>query len=190
MAMKLASMLLALLLSACQSPPGSIADRAPADRLRSSWAENYRSLAALTHGADLIVVGEIGRPLATITEGAPIATEFELKIDRLIKDHRQRGALDALVLRQTGGATFTRRVEMVGDPLVQKNQRVILFLREFDTGKVYVIGGPNGRFHIEQGRVVPADKHSIAFDPSLTESEFIAQIARIVMQQDKGEAGL
>lgn len=190
MAKKSASMLLALLLGACQSAPDSIAGREPAHRLQSSWVENYPSLAALARAADLIVVGEIRGYVETVTEGAPIATEFALDLHRIIKDHKRRNGLQTLILRQTGGATFNRRFEMFDDPLFRKDQRVILFLREFDAGKVAVIGGPNGRFHIEAGRVVPADKHGIALDPALTEAEFVARVERTLAQQEKGEAGL
>ena len=194
MRMRLSGVAIALLLSACATAPrpeaAAIADARGANALASSWARNYRTLADLTRAADLIVVGEIGGYVGTVTEGAPIATEFALDIHHVIKDHKRRGGLRTLSLRQAGGATLDRRIAAIDDPLFQKNQRVILFLREFDTGKVVVIGGPNGRFHVENERVVPADKYKIPLDPTLTEAEFVAQIARIVMQQEKGEAGL
>lgn len=187
-------LVLALLLGACHTVPrhgaAAVAHAQGAHALASSWPQNYRSLADLTRASDLIIVGEIKGHLATATEGAPISTEFALDVHRVIKDHLQRDALRTLILRQPGGATFDRRFEMIGDPLFEQNQRVVLFLREFDTGKVVVRGGPNGRFHIEDGRVVAADKYGIVLDPALSEAEFVAQIERIVMQQKGFEAGL
>jgi hypothetical protein len=60
-----------------------------------------------------------------------------------------------------------------------------LFLKEFAGGIVVVVGGPNGRFHIENDRIVLSDKTGIRLAPEATEQSFADDIESIVLTENK-----
>lgn len=174
------------LLSACAVNQGptrpAVAPATPEARGESSsWARNFKTLEGLVGASDIIVVGKINGDCATLIPGGDVmATAFQLDIERVLKDYKQRDKLSSLVLRQTGGITQEKVFEMIGDPLFKKDQRVILFLREFAPGNVSVVGGPNRRFHVERDRIIPADPHSIPLEPGMSEHKFVDAIETII----------
>lgn len=149
----------------------------------ASWARHFNTLEALVEASDVIVVGKI-KGDGAIQEPAQgrkaIATDYELDVKKVLKDHKQRNKLNSLILRQPGAITNEAVLELHDHPLFKKNQRVVLFLREFEAGKVVIIGGPNGRFHIESDRIVPVDKHGITVDPNMSEQKFVDDVESIV----------
>lgn len=173
------------ILSACAVNQGptqpSVAPTIPEARgVFSSWARNFKTLEGLVEASDIIVVGKInGDGTTLIPDRMVMDTEFELDVEKVLKDYKQRDKLSSLILRQTGGITQERVLEMYDDPLFKKDQRVVLFLREFEAGKVSVVGGPNGRFHVESDRIIPADKISISIEP-MSEQKFVDAIDSIV----------
>lgn len=184
MRIKLAIAATVLILTACSTTPrpAEIAE-APVPEVRvglASWAFNYKTLEDLVQASDVIVVGKIKGDGAIVRGPSVMATEYELDVKKVLKDHKQRDKLSSLILRQTGGITRERIFEIHDDPLFKKNQQVVLFLKEFEAGKVVVVGGPNGRFHIEHGRIVPVDKTSIAIEPNMAEQKFVDDIESIV----------
>ena len=121
------------LLSACainQRPAqSSLAQSTPEARgLSSNWARNFKTLDGLVEASDIIVVGKINGDWATLIPGGDVmATGFQLDIERVLKDHKQRDKLSSLVLRQTGGITQERVFEMIDDPLFKKTNASYYF---------------------------------------------------------------
>lgn len=184
---KLAISFSMLLLSACSttmSPTKQSITKTPdAPEVRvgmASWAVKYRTLEDLVRASDVIVVGKIKGDGVPAPSTNVMHSEFELDVKKVLKDHKRRDKLDSLILRQTGGSNAVRTFEVHDDPLFKKNQHVILFLKEYEPGKVVVIGGPNGRFHIENNRLIPVDLTGIQMDLGTTPQVFTDNVESVV----------
>lgn len=115
-----------------------------------SWAEYYADIGELCDAADLIAVGEIDRVISESSEKVAEArwggvllytTDFAFRIEQVIKGEE----VEEILLHQTGVAG---KQEVRDDPLFEQGERCVLFLREYEAGKYYVLGGPQGRFEI------------------------------------------
>ena len=111
-----------------------------------SWADEYDSFEELTSVADLIVVGSIDRVIAETSEGRwwrsrPFSTDFSFNVDSILKGAQ----VTRITIHQMGAAG---ELEVRDDPLFSSGERYILFLREYESGKWAVLGGPQGRFMV------------------------------------------
>ncbi|MCX5995918.1 MAG: hypothetical protein NTV59_07995 [Chloroflexi bacterium] len=114
------------------------------------WAEWYDDFEEITATADLVVVGNIDRVVAEMSEGGTPGTEFSFDVDSVLKGEQ----VTQIVICQLGAAG---ELEAYDDPLFSSGERYILFLREGEPGKYYVLGGPQGRFMIVGNLVFSMD---------------------------------
>jgi hypothetical protein len=145
--------------------------------LSVSWAVEYRDLGDLKKASDLVVIGSIsGIAASTINRGIPF-TDFGVAKISVIYDSKSRGAVTSLILHQTGGTVNGQLLQVDDDPLFQVGDDVILFLHEFSPGHFYVVGGPTGRFVVNNdGTVHPINGQGVALATSTTKAQFILQI--------------
>jgi hypothetical protein len=123
------------------------------------WAIYYQNLAELYRGADLIAYGEIDRIIEvqaqTIshTDRGDIIhynTDFDFNIIQVLKGDETEEA----VIHQLGAAG---KMTVMDDPLFEPGEAYILFLRKTESGICVVLGGPQGRFKVNDGKVYSMD---------------------------------
>lgn len=126
----------------------------------TSWAESYESIEEISTEADLIVVGtvegilEVTSRLVAELRGGPYFiyyTDFAFSVEQVLK-----GPQDAteVMIHQTGAEG---KLEVSDDPLLKPGDEYVMFLHEYETGKYYIMGGPQGRFPIIEGEVFSMD---------------------------------
>lgn len=75
----------------------------------------------------------------------------------------------SIVIHQTGGAVKDQVFEVGDDPLFKVGEEVVLFVHEYDPtnapGYFYVIGGPQGRFRVANGKVASINDEGIKLAP-------------------------
>lgn len=125
----------------------------------ASWEESYRSLDQLTSAAEFIVVGTVKAEATTDREdfragdlegGVLVFTDFGFQVTEVLK-----GAINAesIIVHQTGGRDHGVLMEAEDDPLLEVGAEYVLYLH-FDEvgGRYFVVGGPDGRLVVEDGK--------------------------------------
>lgn len=121
-----------------------------------SWAESYASIKDLSTKADLIAVGTVKDVVGVTSDvignprwGADILyfTDFAFSVEHVLKGPQDVGEV---IIHQTGAAG---KQEIRDDPLLKRGDKYVLFLHEYETGKYYILGGPQGRFQIIENQV-------------------------------------
>ncbi len=123
------------------------------------WAIYYQNIAELYQGADLIAYGKIDRVIEvqaqTIShtdrgDNIHYNTDFSFDISRVLKGDETGEA----VIHQLGAAG---KMPVMDDPLFEPGEKYILFLRKTESGICVVLGGPQGRFKVDDGKVYSMD---------------------------------
>ena len=167
-----------------ESPAPSLPpDSNPSEGIaQASWPIRYATIAEITKDADLIVVASVNNIVGTREMGPElITTQFELTIDDVIKGSSSSGS--KIIIQQTGGTVGEKSIRVSDDPLLQNDIKYILFLREFEPQKYVIVGGPQGRFIIQNGRVYsmivvvsPKDKAGLGAIAGMEFSDFVTAI--------------
>lgn len=143
----------------------------------ASWATLYHDLKSLKQSADLGVVGTISTVSAVSTdEGGIVYTDFVFAVKTTLLDPKHRLNSTNLLIHQTGGMVGSTLYQMEDDPLFQIGEQAVLFLHEYSTGHYLVIGGPSGRFRVQNGLVSPINSEGVALGASLTEAAFTSRL--------------
>lgn len=153
-AVPVAVALLLATVSGCAGGPGSAGGGDKGREGAVSWAEAYPTVKELADHADAIVVGSVAGVARTTLEEDIAYTDFTYAVTSWIKSAGEEPS--TIQIHQTGGPGtdgVTRIVE--GDPLLEVGQPSVLFLREYDTGRYLIMGGPTGRFLVTSGTVTP-----------------------------------
>ncbi|MBX6351138.1 MAG: hypothetical protein IRZ11_06475 [Clostridia bacterium] len=119
----------------------------PAGWLAASWPKSYESVAEMATDASAVVVGTVTAIDAqTVADGGIPFTDFAFSVTQvLVGPPLPR----TITLHQTGGVRNGGAVELPDDPLMRVGTRYVLFLYEFAPGRFYVLGGPQGRFVLD-----------------------------------------
>ena len=149
---------------------------------QASWPIRYATIAEITKDADLIVVASVNSIVGTKEVGPElITTQFELTVDDVIKGSSPSGS--KIIIQQTGGTVGEKSIRVSDDPLLQNDIKYILFLREFEPQKYVIVGGPQGRFIVQNGKVYsmivvvsPKDKAGLGVIAGMDFSKFITAI--------------
>ncbi len=121
-----------------------------------SWAKGYAGIEDLSAEADLIAVGTVKNIVGVTGDvigedrWGPIIlyfTDYAFSVERVLKGPQD---IREVVIHQTGAAG---KEEIRDDPLLERGDGYVLFLHEYDTGKYYILGGPQGRFQIIENKV-------------------------------------
>lgn len=119
----------------------------------ASWAMGYGSIKALTNGADVIVMGNVvsGNTYKNYygDNDFIVYTNYTIAVTQVYKGK----VADHIIVKQTGGKIDDKTYEIVDDPLLPSNTQMILFLKQFGPESYFIIGGPQGRFHVIDGKV-------------------------------------
>lgn len=152
--------MVAFLAILCSVSIGGMQSGAMLGQAGASWAESYESIEHLSAVADLIAVGTVkgvvevtGDVIAEARWGPVILyfTDFAFSVEQVLKGPQD---VREVMIHQTGAA---RKYEIHDDPLLKRGDKYVLFLHEYETGKCYILGGPQGRFQIIDGEVFSMD---------------------------------
>ena len=149
--------------------------------LDTSWQKTYRDIKTLKHDADVIASGTISSVKGTTTQklihkaSIPF-TDFTFTLKKVIWDPHQIVNTSTLTIHQTGGTVNNTVFEVDDDPLFHVGEQTILVLHQFAPGQYYVIGGPTGRFEVNNGQVTPMSQEGITFKALKNEEAFVTDI--------------
>lgn len=181
--MLLSSITLSLLiaLSACgqQSSSGQSRSSSRTVSLEASWHMMYGNVKSAKAAADAVVLGTI-ESITSVTQSGPglVFTDFVFKIDQNIADPHHM-LQSSTIIHQTGGVVKGIKYEVDGDPLFQINEHALLFLHIYQPGYAFVIGGPSGRFIVQNNLVQPRNNQegmTSMRNHAVPVADFIAQI--------------
>lgn len=119
----------------------------------ASWIYNYKDISEIQDASDLIIIGTVTKSAQEKSDEPGnnlIFTRFTVSIDQVISG---KTSLKEVSVRQLGGQDGSELVEIQDDPLMTMDSEVILFLKEYEPNKFKIIGGPQGRFIIENDKV-------------------------------------
>jgi hypothetical protein len=127
-----------------------------------SWARSY-DLTSLSREAELIVKGVVIGERA-LSEYDLSFTLHTVRVERVIKGSLPTESSETIIVLQTGGQVDGTMLEVSDDPLMKPGDTLILFLERYQqgfadklAGTVFVpLGGPQGRFYLQSGRVYSA----------------------------------
>jgi len=120
----------------------------------ASWAGAYPSYEEMTQHADAVVRGHVVAENGS--EVSPQAaslvyTNFEFQVDKWIAGPP---AAKGILLHQMGGSHGLTSSEIRDDPPLRVGEKDILFLKMYEPGKYFVLGGPTGRFIVRDDGTV------------------------------------
>jgi hypothetical protein len=156
--------------------------------MEASWAMGYKSLKELKRAAamDLAVQGTFTAIQSTEGQASSggsnglLATDFSFMISKVLLDphHALKTSPASIIIHQTGGRSGGTLHQVCDDPLFRVGEEAILFLHQFSPGHYFVIGGPSGRFEVDNGRVQPVNNEGVKLSPGLTVQQFYALLQK------------
>jgi hypothetical protein len=152
-------------------------------KMHASWAEWFRSGEALRGASDFAVhvrVSDVGQPQPISLRRdvvlkpqavlqTPVVMTATVEVQEVVWK-RSPGVVvpNTLQLRQTGGMREGVVYPIEGDPLVERGQDYVVFLKEVAPTAYRIVGGPSGRFVVEGDTVVPVAKNGLELAPGTT----------------------
>lgn len=143
----------------------------------ASYAMGYDSVAALTRGATLIVVGTVSG-VERVTEAGPpdfAVTDFQVTVETTLLSRVHGEGTPTITVRQDGGTIGCRHYVNLDDRLMSVGERDVFFLRQVAPG-TYITLGPQGRFLVTGGEVRPANTMGPALPANETLTDVEAQV--------------
>ena len=129
----------------------------------AEWASYYQDISELILDADLIAYGEIDR-VVEVQKINISHTDFGFRINQLLKGDETKEA----VIHQLGAAGIAT---VIDDPVFEQGEEYILFLHKTEAGIYCVLGGPQGRFKVADGKVYSMDNiisYQVLISPELS----------------------
>ena len=118
------------------------------------YAIAYGNLQELTRDSDLIALVEIEGVVSSDVERNIPSTVFSAKVLKPIYNTKKGKEIQ---LYMTGGRVDGRIAEEPGNPLMNSGEQYLLFCRKNTDGTYTVLGGPQGRFVYEDGKLSSMD---------------------------------
>lgn len=148
-----------------------------AKELRPSWSRLYHDVGSLKKDADLAIRGEVIGSTQTMSDGIPF-TDFTIRVDQVLHDPHNKGDLQSITVRQTGGTVDGKVIAVEGDPLLAQGEQVILFLRQYAPDRYFVLGGPSGHFRVQSGTVSTVNDKGVIFKQPQAVDAFVDEIQK------------
>lgn len=132
-------------LSACTNASNSYTERVA---MHASWAYNFRDVQDLTENSDLIAYVSVAS-MESYKESGIAKTKY---VARVIDELHGEGA-ETVEIVMTGGIIDKILYELDDDPLMEINDRFLIFARKNTTGTYTVLSGSQGRLVMKDDRV-------------------------------------
>lgn len=136
---------------------------------------SYADLSAIDRASTSVVRGvveNVGTPYRVIPEGLPVdqlpphkaAQVGIVKTDVTVRVAATLSGADltgkVIIVGQLGGQIGDDRVVVEEEPSAEKGATYVLFLRGFSDGKFGVVGGPQGRYAVRDGKLASLGEHA------------------------------
>lgn len=133
----------------------------------ASWAVEYHTLADLKAHSTIAVQGRFTKVIGQTSDHGIPFTDFEFTVDRVLHDPGHLTAAGAkLSVHQTGGVVDGVLHQIDDDPVFKVSESCVLFLDQYQAGHFKVVGGPTGRFEVNNGTVSPKSDQGAKFNGS------------------------
>lgn len=116
----------------------------------------YHNFSELKEESDLVIVGTVKESKVWSLEldepqfSPLLKTDFIVEIERVILGETKDLSITIVM---TGGTIDDETTIIRGYPLLEIGEESIFFLKQTDTGRYIISGGPTGRYIIEEGKV-------------------------------------
>ena len=121
---------------------------------QASWSQGYGSIKDLTADSNLIALIEIEDVASYgISQDLP-HTVFAAKVLEPVHNAQKD---EEIRIYMTGGQMDGETVEIADDPLMKSGEQYLVFCRENSDGTDTILGGPQGRFVYEDGKLSSLD---------------------------------
>jgi hypothetical protein len=142
--------------------------------------QGYAQLGNLTSDADAIIVGKVVTDKGDVGGSIP-QTDFEVRVEQILKGDFKPG--DKITVRQLGSTSDNVFVD--SDVMMNTGDQYLFFLGYSHTiaDVYYSLGGPQGRFPIQNGMVSSMDQISSQADFVMVKeknkpiNDFLAEIS-------------
>lgn len=166
--------------------------------LAAHWAKHFTDLPSMARDSDAVIQGTVLRamPVRFFADqdirsdqfiGGIVFTDHVVRVDKVIKGNLSEG--QEIILVQTGGNYNGRTMQLEDDPLFERGEQAILFLKDIsgdqvhapDSQKFIVNGTPQARLKLVEGRITPMtdDAFSQQFS-GLPADDFVRRVAAAV----------
>lgn len=118
--------------------------------MNASWGYNYRDIEEIAKASDLIALVHVNGVENTFIENEIPYTTFSVSVITPIYNTNKD---DEFIIYMTGGETEKQILEFADDPLLQKNDEILVFCKKNTDGTYRIISGPQGRLIYENGKL-------------------------------------
>lgn len=117
----------------------------------ASWTYNYGDVAELAQDSDLIALVSINQAKSSYVLSGIRMTVFPATVQERIAGEEVK----EIQLVMTGGIDEKEKriYEIPDDPLMKEGEKYLIFARKNEDGTYTILGGPQGRFVLEDGKV-------------------------------------
>lgn len=141
--------------------------------LGASWAEHYSTVQTLGAHSDIAVAGQFSNIVKQYSDPSTEIpySDFGFTVESIVSNPGGLAIASGTVItvHQTGGSSGNIKFEVGDDPLFQVGSRYVLFLRQYQPGYFFVVGGPGGRYNWDStGMVTSFNSESISLNQSLS----------------------
>lgn len=133
--------------------------------LTASWEHAYSGFEELYDSADAVaMIKVISHEQKEEIEGSTslLMTYYDVEVNDIIKGTIPK----RIVIPMTGGVSNGKTIQISDDPLMQDGESYIVFVDLNPRGTYTVLGGPQGRYIVEGGKVYSLDKRYEAVQPA------------------------
>jgi hypothetical protein len=123
----------------------------------ASWAKEYKSVGELKKDSSVAVAGTFGK--VKRQDGDPkglLSRDYAFTVAKVAYAKPGVGVTvgQVITIHQTGGVAGGVEQQIADDPLFQDGETAALFLVQDSPGAFHVVGGPGGRFKVDQANTV------------------------------------
>lgn len=171
----IAGMLVALSISFAYGISGRYVGAKHISYLESDYPV-YADALDIANSADLVVRGTVQEVLPSarlIPEGVDLkklpaekaanfgilTTDVVFKIDQVLAASKDVGST-TITVSHLGGEDAQKKSVAEAEPLSERGRSYVLFLKQMQDGKYAALGGPQGRFLIENGKLTLISEHA------------------------------
>ena len=117
-----------------------------------SYPYEYNNITEMSGDSDLIINGYVteSKIIGDINGHELLFTDYTIKVTDVYKG---KLSVNEIVVKQTGANVYGLKRQIQEDPLMTKDVTMILFLKEYEKNKYFIIGGPQGRFEIHDDKI-------------------------------------
>lgn len=115
----------------------------------ASWANAFVSIEEMTENADLVANVTVTGIASTEKTEDGVYTIYSARVDSIL--HGSADPSDQILIKQLGGTVDGIEYLVDDDPPLIAGDSSVFFLTEYEEGRYFIMGGPTGRIHVDDG---------------------------------------